>query len=80
MFGNGRSLIVVDDIEAGKANVFLEEDNYMAEAIANAKTKKRFDLPRVGENYLLSINETKRLVAIYSKRGVSILMSGSYSD
>lgn len=73
LFGNGRCLAVIDDHEAGKANVYLEEDNFLPEAIASGKTKKRFDMPRIGEDYLFAVNESKRLVALYSKHHVSIL-------
>ncbi|KAF8306077.1 hypothetical protein DL93DRAFT_2172249 [Clavulina sp. PMI_390] len=67
LFANGRCLVVIDDLEAGKVNVFLEEDNYMADAINSQKTKKRWDMPRVGEDYMFTVNEPKRLLALYSK-------------
>lgn len=43
----------------------------MASAIHEGKTKKLFDMPRIGEDFLFSVNETKRLVALYSRRDVS---------
>ncbi|KAF8321130.1 hypothetical protein DL93DRAFT_2224184 [Clavulina sp. PMI_390] len=67
LFGNGRSLVVIDDHEAGKANVFLEEDNLIAEAILSQKTKKRLDIPRIGDNYMLAVDEPKRLFVIFSR-------------
>jgi hypothetical protein len=45
----------------------------MANAIYEGKTKKLFDMPRIGEDFLFSVNETKRLVALYSRQGVSPL-------
>ena len=71
LFGNGRCLVAINDPQAGKVKVFLEEDNFMASAINEEKTKKLFDMLRIGEDYLLSVNETKRLVAFYSRRDVS---------
>jgi len=73
LFGNGRCLVVINDSQAGKVKVFLEEDNFIASAINEEKTKKLFDMLRIGEDYLLSVNETKRLVAFYSRRDVSPL-------
>ena len=63
----------VELVHVQKANVFLEESSYMADAIAHSKTKKRFDMPRIGEDYLFAVNESKRLIALYSRRDVRVL-------
>jgi hypothetical protein len=71
LFNNGRCLIVINDHKAGKVKVYLEEDNFMPAAIDEGKTKKLFDMPKIGEDFLLSVNESKRLLVLYSRRHVS---------
>jgi hypothetical protein len=75
LFGNGRCLVVINDHQEGKVRVYLEEDNLIPAAIQEGKTKKLFDMPRIGEDFLFSINERKRLLMLYSKRNVSPLQN-----
>lgn len=75
VFGDGKCLVAVDDLVSGRAKMYIEDDNYMLQAIEEAKTKKMFDLTRIGEDYLFTVNESKRLMALCTKRDVSPLVA-----
>lgn len=50
--------------------MYLEDDNYMLQAIEQGKTKKQFDLTRIGEDYIFAVNESKRLMALCTRKEV----------
>lgn len=71
LFENGKCFAVVDDPIVAKTKIYLEDINQLSSAILNDKVKKLVDLGRVGENFLIAVNETRRLVVILSRADVS---------
>ncbi|KAF8317563.1 hypothetical protein DL93DRAFT_2095570 [Clavulina sp. PMI_390] len=66
MFGNGECLLIVDVMETGNVNVFLEEDNHMATAITRQHAKIQLYTSELGEDYILSVDESKHRLVLCS--------------
>lgn len=73
MFGNGRYLVVIVDEADKKARFYLENDASMAAAIDERKAARQIDLSRVGADFLVTVDEIKRLVGVFSKLDVGDL-------
>jgi hypothetical protein len=54
----------------GKLDIYFESTNAIANAIHDQRPKERFDLESVGEDSLSAIDESKRLLALLSRRDV----------
>jgi hypothetical protein len=71
LFENGNCLVVVDDPIRAKTKIYLEDIHQLPSAILKDKVKKLVDLGRVGADFLIAVDETKRLVVILSRADVS---------
>ena len=77
LFGNGKCLLVVDDLLDKETKIYLDDDNRLDQAIQGAQTKKKLNHNKAGLNFLLAVSETKRLIAVLSQKDVSRLELGN---
>ena len=54
----------------GKLDIYFESTNAIANAIHDQRPMERIDLESVGEDSLSAIDESKRLLALLSRRDV----------
>lgn len=59
------------DEDDSKARFYLETDTSMSTAIRERKATRQIDLSRVGTDFLVSVDEVKRIVSVFSRLDVS---------
>ncbi|KAF8306080.1 hypothetical protein DL93DRAFT_246104 [Clavulina sp. PMI_390] len=67
VFPNGKYLVVIMDEVDSKVRFYLETETTMPSALRERKATRQIDFARVGADFIMTVDEIKRLVCLYSR-------------